>query len=129
MSAWSVILWILGLFVLPFVLGNLIARATRMKDDAKRYGIVLMMLFVFLAPFISQSLHGLKIQDAFRLGIDLAGGTNLVYQADVEQAKSSGKEVNNQSMDELVRKITRRVNPSGTEEVTVRQVGEDRVEI
>ena len=129
MSAWIVILWILAIFVAPIILGQFIARATRMKDDAGRFSTVLVLLAIFLAPFASQLIHGEKLSDAFRLGIDLAGGTNLVYQADTEQAEESGKEVNSQSMDELVRAITRRVNPSGTEEVTVRQVGDDRVEI
>ncbi len=129
MSPWIVILWMLGVFVLPFVLGQVIARALRMKNDSRRFGTVLMMLFIFMAPFVNQLMNGHSLANAFRLGIDLAGGTNLVYQADVEQAEESGKEVNSQSMDELVRAITRRVNASGTEEVTVRQVGEDRVEI
>ena len=67
-------------------------------------------------------------KDALRFGIDLAGGTNLVYQVDVEAAKAAGKDVS-ASMKQMVGAITRRVNPSGTKEVTVRQVGSDRIEI
>ncbi len=129
MSGWIIILWLFGIFVVPFLLGNLIARVLRMKSDARRISTVLMVLFFGLAPFVYQMANGHRLRDAFRLGIDLAGGTNLVYQADREQAQALGKEINSSAMDELTRAIARRVNPSGTEEVTVRQVGEDRVEI
>ncbi|MBB02829.1 MAG: protein translocase subunit SecDF [Planctomyces sp.] len=129
MSGWIIILWLVGIFVVPFILGNLIASALKMRSESRRFGIVLMVLAFGMAPFINQLIHGHSLKDAFRLGIDLAGGTNLVYQADKEQAEASGKEISSSAMDELTRSIARRVNPSGTEEVTVRQVGEDRVEI
>lgn len=134
MSAWIIIGWLFGIFVLPLVLGGFIAKVLRMKDDSRRFSTIIWVLFLALAPFVNQMMNGQSLKDAFRLGIDLAGGTNLVYQVDEEQAKDSGKDIGDtaflsQSMDELVRAIIRRVNPSGTEEVTVRKVGQDRVEI
>jgi SecD/SecF fusion protein len=76
-------------------------------------------------------------RESFRLGIDLAGGTNLVYQVDraaLEKmnegvANNEQKVVSGVTMDKLVGAIGRRINPGGTEEVTVRQVGSDRIEI
>ena len=65
-------------------------------------------------------------RDAINLGIDLAGGTNLVYQIDREKTE---KEVTSEVMAQMVAAVSRRVNPSGTEEVTVRQVGNDRIEV
>ncbi|RLT07194.1 MAG: protein translocase subunit SecD [Planctomycetota bacterium] len=65
---------------------------------------------------------------AFRLGIDLAGGTNLIYQVETEKAQEEGKPIA-QAMDQMVRTIGNRINPSGTEEVVVRRVGQDRIEI
>ena len=126
--------WLFGIFVLPLILGVLLARALRMKESARRFSITLFALFLAAAPFINQWMDGKSLKDAFRLGVDLAGGTNLVYEVDEQQAKESGKDISNsaflnQSMDELVRAIVRRVNPSGTEEVTVRKVGSNRVEI
>ena len=66
---------------------------------------------------------------ALRFGIDLAGGTNLVFQVDREQAKALGKDVDSRLMDQMVGAVGRRINPSGTEEVTVRRVGADRIEV
>ena len=68
------------------------------------------------------------VGESFRLGIDLAGGTNLVYQIDRSKAEESGKDVE-ESLDNMIGSIIRRVNPSGTEEVTVRRVGSDLIEI
>ncbi|MDA1014941.1 MAG: protein translocase subunit SecD [Planctomycetota bacterium] len=67
-----------------------------------------------------------SLGDAVRLGIDLAGGANIVFQ--VDQAKTE-KEITDEVMNQMVGAIIKRVNPSGTEEVTVRRVGFDRVEI
>ncbi len=126
--------WLVGIFVLPLVLGNFLARSLRMKESTRRFSTILLVLFLALAPFVNQLMDGKSLKDAFRLGVDLAGGTNLVYEVDEVLAKESGKDVSNsafltQSMDELVRAIVRRVNPSGTEEVTVRKVGNNRIEI
>jgi SecD/SecF fusion protein len=81
----------------------------------------------------------IRWMEAFRLGIDLEGGSNLVYQVDhdelegmnegVEEDSLEYKTINSESMGKLVGAIGRRINPSGTEEVTVRQVGADRIEV
>ena len=66
-------------------------------------------------------------KDAIKLGIDLKGGTNLIYQVDTEKAEG-GKNVD-ASIDKMVGAIIKRVNPSGTEEVVVRRIGSDRIEV
>lgn len=68
-------------------------------------------------------------RDAIHLGIDLAGGTNLVYEVDVAAARDQGKTVNKETLDKMVSAIAKRINPSGAEEVTVRRVGNDRIEV
>ena len=67
-------------------------------------------------------------KNALHWGIDLAGGTNLIYQVETEKALAEGKSIA-QAMDQMVATIAKRINPSGTEEVTVRRVGQDRIEI
>ena len=62
---------------------------------------------------------------AFRLGIDLAGGTNLVYQV----LPTADKKVTSDVMQQMVTAVGHRINPSGTEEIVVRQVGLDRIEV
>ena len=62
---------------------------------------------------------------SIRLGIDLAGGTNLVFQVEGTEDKPVTSDV----MKQMVAAVGRRINPSGTEEVTARQVGSDRIEV
>lgn len=127
---WQLLLIGLIVFVLPFVLGGLIGQALRLKDLSFKFGVVLFAVFFSLSPFIYYQLMSPKgWTSAFKIGIDLAGGTNLVYQVDVAKAKAEGKEVDAKTLDKMVQAVTRRINPSGAEEVTVRRVGSDRIEI
>ncbi|MCA9069905.1 MAG: hypothetical protein KDA84_13320, partial [Planctomycetaceae bacterium] len=78
---------------------------------------------------------------ALNFGIDLAGGTNLVYQVDREalgikeqEARDRGEtaqktDITGDVMDQMVAAVSRRLNPSGVEEITVRKVGADRIEV
>lgn len=56
-------------------------------------------------------------------GIDLAGGTILVYETAAKEASKSYK------MDELISVLRKRINPEGVQDVTIRPVGLNRVEI
>ena len=78
--------------------------------------------------------QGLSWKNAIPLGIDLAGGTNLVYGIDSEAAERQGKKepgvrIPSATIEKMVTAISKRINPSGAEEVTVRPVGTDRIEI
>jgi len=64
-------------------------------------------------------------QTAIRLGIDLAGGTNLVYQV----VPTEEKDITPEAMDQMVGAVKRRLDPAGTEEITVRKIGSDRIEV
>lgn len=55
------------------------------------------------------------------LGLDLAGGTQLVYQAGTAETPPTDEE-----MDGLMRIITRRVNSIGVTEPTLERLGKDR---
>ena len=68
-------------------------------------------------------------RDAIHWGIDLAGGTNLVYAIDLVAAKEQGKTVDKATVDKMVNAIAKRINPGGAEEVVVRRVGTDRIEV
>lgn len=119
----------LGVLVLPFVLGTLLANALRMKDFSFRIGLVLFSIALSLSPFVLQVVNGNDWRKALRVGIDLAGGTNLLYQIDVAQAERDGKTVDSATVDKLTAAIGKRLNPSGAEEITIRRIGKDRVEV
>jgi SecD/SecF fusion protein len=120
-----------AVFILPFILGAVLGQVLRLKDLSFKFGVVLFSVFFSLAPFVYQELTNEKQgwKGAIKIGIDLAGGTNLVYQVDVEKAKLEGKAVDAATLDKMVQAIGRRINPSGAEEVTVRRVGTDRIEV
>ena len=125
------LLVMIALFVVPYLVGAFLSRALRMKEYSNRIGNVLLAFTLGLAPFAfhviqAGSFDGWK--NALRWGIDLAGGTNLIYQVETKKASEEGKPIG-QAMDQMVGTITKRINPSGTEEVTVRKVGIDRIEI
>jgi SecD/SecF fusion protein len=72
-----------------------------------------------------------------RLGIDLKGGLILVYEVDAakeaERRRAEGEseagQVDLDKMDKLVNAVSRRVNPGGQKEVTVRRYGIDQIEV
>ncbi|QDU39115.1 bifunctional preprotein translocase subunit SecD/SecF [Maioricimonas rarisocia] len=123
------LLIVIAVLVLPFVIGQLLANALKLKDLGFRMGVVLFAVTLGLSPFVTRMATGGNWRDAINLGIDLAGGTNMVFQVDREAAEAMEKDVNAELMDKMVGAVGRRINPSGTEEVTVRRVGQDRIEV
>lgn len=134
---WMVLLVLAAAVVLPFVIGQWIANTLRVRDMGNRIGVVLFALVIGVAPFAVHMLSTdpkepskpRRLVDVFNYGIDLAGGTNLVFQVDRSQADVARKLKDPRTMTEMVSAVNKRINPSGTEEVTVRQVGTDRIEV
>ena len=125
------ILMLIALFVLPYVAGAFLSRLLRLKEYSNRIGTVLLSFTLGLSPFGYHIVQDGKLdswKDALHWGIDLAGGTNLIYQVETKKAEEEGKPIA-QAMDQMVSTIGKRINPSGTEEVNVRRVGQDRIEI
>ena len=133
-NGWLIFWLIVAVIFVPYLIGSALAGVLKLKEFSSRIGTVLFMLSACLAPFAYRLSTGNSLADCFRLGIDLAGGTNLVYEIDQEQAKKKEKSADeagflDASLDNMVGAIARRVNPSGTEEVTIRRVGSERIEI
>ena len=120
---------IFGIFVCgliaAFVLGAFLAKSMKMTDWGFRFGVCFAALAIGLMPFLVRMVNGQSLGDGIRLGIDLAGGTNMVFQVEEQE----GKELNDDVMDKMVGAVAKRINPSGTSEITVRQVGADRLEV
>ena len=128
MGGWLVFAIVLAMLIVPFVAGQLIANALRLKDLGLKMGIILFAFTLGLAPFVSRVAAGESWKDALRWGIDLAGGTNMVFTIDYTRIEP-GKTVDSALMDRMVAAVTKRVNKGGVEEVTVRRVGADRIEV
>src|SRR5947209_9527536 len=63
----------------------------------------------------------------FKLGVDLVGGTILVYEVDPD--KMDAEKEANFKPDELAARLKRRIDPTDLYNVTIRPVGRTRVEI
>lgn len=106
-------------------------------------------LLICLIPCLVAALFAVRL-DKYRLGIDLAGGTILVYEINLERTKArkealgdapaSGgprapaaadraEGLTNDEMAQLAAQIKRRIDPTDIKNVTVRPLGNSRVEI
>ena len=126
-SGWLLVFAILLIVGVPFLLGWGIAKALRYPEASTRFSLVILAIFIGITPFawnvVAGARQGLGVKESLaesiKLGVDLAGGTNLVYQIE----ESPEKPLNSQILDNMVAAVAQRANPSGTEEVTVRRVG------
>ncbi|OGN33684.1 MAG: protein-export membrane protein SecD [Candidatus Yanofskybacteria bacterium RIFCSPLOWO2_02_FULL_47_9b] len=89
-----------------------------------------LLLFVFIAPervnSVAKKLHipGVNVSaQPFRLGLDLLGGTHLVYQADLDKVVGSQSD----AMQGVRDVVERRVNLFGVSEPVVQVSGADRL--
>lgn len=89
-----------------------------MSSKHRSAGYVLgLLLASLLIPLAIIGTKGLK------KGIDLSGGTILVYE--IDQAKKS----TNVDINELIAAIKRRINPDGIKDIMIRAIGSNRVEV
>ncbi|MEX1223216.1 MAG: hypothetical protein WEA31_01595, partial [Pirellulales bacterium] len=112
-------LGILGLLILviaiPLILAHFTAKSLRMKD----YSWKLFILFGTALAGVVITYFGWPP----KLGIDLKGGTILIYE--INQERLGDKEVD---MDQLIGAIRERIDPSGVKQVVVQQYGEHQIE-
>jgi SecD/SecF fusion protein len=121
------LLYVAAFLVVPFVVGFGLARLLRVKEYGGKLSLIAFTIAMALSPFLNAWTRGQSFMDALDLGIDLAGGTNLVYELGEKQ--SDQEDISDNLMQRMVAAVTRRINPSGTKEIVVRQVGRDRVEV
>lgn len=84
---------------------------------------------VLAYPKEGQLLKAVGIKNAdlgVKQGLDLQGGAQLVFQADLSKTKAEEKDA---TMNSLLAVVQRRVNGSGTSETQVQRIGSDRVSI
>ncbi len=113
MPWYFVVLIVAGVILVPIVLGHFISRAVRMPDQSWR--IALVLFSVLASAVVTYSRWPPK------LGIDLSGGSILVYEV-----KDFSASVD---MEKLIAAVTLRVNPGGIKEVTIRPYGVGQIEV
>lgn len=87
-------------------------------------------IFAALVPVIVAALivANAIAQDKFKLGVDLAGGTILIYEIDLDKFPN-GKIPDTYKPEDLVASLKRRIDPADLYNVTIRPVSNTRVEI
>ncbi|MAI69705.1 MAG: protein translocase subunit SecDF [Rhodopirellula sp.] len=108
---------VLAVLIVPFVLGNFLSKSLKMPTAGTRFGWVLLAITASVVV-LTNRLPG--------LGVDLSGGTILVYELNPEKLKSLEQRV---VSEDLIEPLTRRINPSGTQEIVLRPYGEKQIEI
>ncbi|HEX3871780.1 MAG TPA: protein translocase subunit SecD [Pirellulales bacterium] len=111
----------IALIVGSFALGHWISRSVRLPDHSTRFGLV---IFSVAASTVITVMGWPP-----RLGIDLRGGVILIYDIDQGQLHEGQQHVDALTLDKLVAAVTKRVNPGGIREVTVRPYGVNQIEI
>lgn len=105
-----------GLLVVSFLLGGYLSRAIRMAD----YGWKLSVIILATLASAVVVYRGWPP----KLGVDLGGGVILVYQVDPEKIPKEGFDIQ-----KLISSVGERVNPGGQKEITVRPLGNDKIQI
>lgn len=100
--------------VIATVVGNLIARGSRMEDSGWRFAIVIGSILVALL------ILGSKWPPRF--GVDLKGGTVIVGQVDIDDDDSF-------RMEDLIRQLKNRIDPTGLSEIVIRSQGTNKIEV
>ena len=112
---------VLAVLILPFVVGNFVSKSLRMPTFGARFGWVILAITASVVVLVNK-LPG--------LGVDLSGGTILVYELNPEKLKSLAEAGGQRVVSEdLIEPLTRRINPSGTQEIVLRPYGEKQIEI
>lgn len=131
-SPWVILAILVGLFVIPMLIGNYLAGIWRMPDHAWKISLTLGIL----AASILTCVFG-----QFKYGPDLAGGITLIYElqdapkvtpvatngpgpknagSTSQQIKSGERQF---SVSELIGSLKKRLDPDGTKEITIREYG------
>lgn len=117
---WVVLLIAAAILILPFIIGSKLAKGMKMPGYGTRFGFI-MLAILGSGVTLWNKLPG--------LGVDLQGGTILVYEIDPEKQREFEQNDVRITSQDLVEPLTRRINPSGTQEIVIRPYGESQIEI
>lgn len=109
----------MAVLILPFIVGPWLAKSIKMPGYGTRFGFILLAVSAS-AIILANRLPG--------LGVDLRGGTILVYEMDPSKIGSGDGQADISSED-LIKPLTDRINPSGTREIVIRPYGENQIEV
>lgn len=105
------------LIVLGWLFGRFMAKRFRVPEFQNGY----LIIFVCFVGALISTVMGL-MQHRVNLGVDLRGGSVLVYKVSPAEG-SEQTTVTNEDMDQLKNAIMKRINPSGVREISIQELG------
>src|SRR5438034_10117233 len=103
-----------------------------MKPFTRRIVLCLVLLLIASWEVTRAGIQYNRDEGGFKLGVDLVGGTILVYEVDTERLKQEQEaDKNRKAFDpaEMAAFLKRRIDPADLYNVTIRPVGATRLEI
>ncbi len=93
------------------------------------WGVLILLILALLVVFPVEK--GTLLKKGIRLGLDLQGGTRLVYRADFSALAEGGRELTESekasAIDGAILVLENRINPMGVSETTIRKLGSDEI--
>lgn len=122
LTQWAIVLVVIAVLVVPYLIGNFLARQLKMPTYGFRIGTILFAITAASAVLTFGRLDW---------GVDLRGGTILVYELDPSasiQREAEGGRTDVKAAD-VIPALVKRINPSGTQEIVIRPYGDRQIEI
>lgn len=119
---WFVFLLLIAAVALGLFLAQSISKGLKLPEYGGRMSIVLVALFV----------ASLMIWAKFppKLGVDLRGGINMIGSLNLDAFTDDESFGGKRPMaKDIIPALIRRVNPSGTKEIMIRALGDDKIEV
>ncbi|MCH8840072.1 MAG: protein translocase subunit SecD, partial [Planctomycetes bacterium] len=128
LEGFAMLALVIAVFIVPLFLGNRFAKSLKMPDHGWKFALAIGTL----------SAAAVVVYDGeVKFGPDLSGGITLIYelqdtslQKGGEEDSANGSNQNQKTIvDQLIIALAKRVDPSGTKEVTIRKYGAGQIEI
>ena len=118
-------LFLLALIGLAIFLGNTIAKSLRLPEYGGKLSLIIGCILVALLLIAGNNF-------APKFGIDLRGGINMIGSLNLDAISgedSTGFGNNQTTAADIIPNLLRRVDPSGTQEIMIRPLGTDKIEV
>ena len=120
-TGWFVFLLLIAAVVLGIFLAKAITNGLKVPEYGGRMTIVLVALFV-------ASLM-LWAKWPPKLGVDLRGGINMIGSLNLDAFLDENNSGSPPKAKDIIPALIQRVNPSGTKEIMIRPLGDDKIEV
>ena len=121
LSGYVVAILLIVAIAMGFALAHFIANGLNVNDYRQRLAWVLIPLLV----------AALMIATGWppKFGVDLRGGINMIGSLNLEAVDNEDPNYVPPKAQDIIPVLVKRVNPSGTKEIMIRALGEDKIEV